>query len=282
MALTGKVMPYKKKVGISPPGIYHLPFPSHDNGVTVEDALASLDRLFRADIDPADVAAIIIEPVQGEGGFLPAPRELLVGLRAACDRHGILLIADEIQTGFARTGKMFGIEHSGVEPDLVTVAKSLAGGFPLSGVIGRAAIMDAAEPGGLGGTYAGSPIACAAALAVLDVIEEEKLLERANALGAHIKSTLEGFARRNDAVVIAAIRGPGAMIAFDVVKRDSGEPDGDATKRVTQAALAEGLILLSCGVNGNTIRILNPLTISDALLDEGLAKLGRALVAAND
>jgi 4-aminobutyrate aminotransferase/(S)-3-amino-2-methylpropionate transaminase len=282
MALTGKVMPYKKKFGISPPGIYHLPFPSHDNGVTVEDALGSLDRLFRADIDPADVAAIIIEPVQGEGGFLPAPRELLVGLRAACDRHGILLIADEIQTGFARTGKMFGIEHSGVEPDLVTVAKSLAGGFPLSGVIGRAAIMDAAEPGGLGGTYAGSPIACAAALAVLDVIEEEKLLERANALGAHIKSTLEGFARRNDAVAIAAIRGPGAMIAFDVVKRDSGEPDGDATKRVTQAALAEGLILLSCGVNGNTIRILNPLTISDALLDEGLAKLGRALVAAND
>lgn len=283
MALTGKVMPYKKKFGVSPPGIYHLPFPADDHGVGVADTLRAMDFLFRADIDPADVAAIIIEPVQGEGGFLPAPTELLIALRQVCDEHGILLIADEIQTGFARTGKMFGIENSGVEPDLITVAKSLAGGFPLSGVIGRAEIMDAVEPGGLGGTYAGSPVACAAALAVLDVIEEENLLERATIVGAKIKTALEGLATRNDVVPIASIRGPGAMVAFDVVrKRGSAEPDADATKRVIQAALADGLILLSCGINGNTIRILNPLTISDALLEEGLAKLGRALVTASN
>ncbi|GLQ79132.1 4-aminobutyrate transaminase [Mesorhizobium huakuii] len=282
MALTGKVVPYKKKFGISPPGIYHLPFPAEDQGVTVADTIKAMDFLFRADIDPTDVAAIIIEPVQGEGGFLPAPTELLVALRAACDKHGILLIADEIQTGFARTGKMFGFENSGVEPDLVTVAKSLAGGFPLSGVIGRAAIMDTVEPGGLGGTYAGSPVACAAALAVLDVIVEENLLERAKILGGKIKAALDGFAIRNNVVPIAAVRGPGAMVAFDVVRERGGfRPDPDATKRVIQAALAEGLILLSCGVGGNTIRILNPLTISDALLEEGLAMLGKALASAN-
>lgn len=281
MALTGKVAPYKKSFGIAPAGVYHVPFPAEEHGVSVADALRSLDLLFRADIDPSDVAAIIIEPVQGEGGFLPAPAELIAELRKIADAHGIVLIADEIQTGFARTGKMFGIEHSGVEPDLVTVAKSLAGGFPLSGVIGRAEIMDAAGPGGLGGTYAGSPIACAAALAVLDVIEEEGLIERANAVGARIKAALEQAAARNDAVPVAAIRGPGAMVAFDIVSADGeGAPDADATRRVVAAALAEGLIILSCGVYGNTIRILNPLTVSDALLDEGLEKLTRALVAA--
>ncbi|MCG5233878.1 4-aminobutyrate--2-oxoglutarate transaminase [Xanthobacter oligotrophicus] len=280
MALTGKVLPYKKKFGISPPGIFHLPFPCADHGVSVADTLKALDYLFRADIGPQDVAAIIIEPVQGEGGFLPAPTELLVALRQICDAHGIVLIADEVQTGFARTGRMFGIEHSGVEPDLVTVAKSLAGGFPLSGVIGREAIMDAAEPGGLGGTYAGNPIACAAALAVLDVIAEEKLVERANAIGARIKDALTRMALRNDAVAIGSIRGPGAMVAFDVVKkRGTVEPDADAARRVTQAALADGLILITCGVYGNTIRLLNPLTIPDALLDEGFGKLERALVA---
>ncbi|MFG1349349.1 4-aminobutyrate--2-oxoglutarate transaminase [Xanthobacter autotrophicus] len=281
MALTGKVLPYKKKFGISPPGIFHLPFPCADHGVSVADTLKALDYLFRADIGPQDVAAIIIEPVQGEGGFLPAPAELLVALRQTCDAHGIVLIADEVQTGFARTGRMFGIEHSGVEPDLVTVAKSLAGGFPLSGVIGREAIMDAAEPGGLGGTYAGNPIACAAALAVLDVIADEKLIERANVIGERIKAALARMALRNDGVAIGSIRGPGAMVAFDVVKkRGTVEPDADAAKRVTQAALADGLILISCGVYGNTIRLLNPLTIPDALLDEGLGKLERALVAA--
>ena len=263
-------------------GIYHVPFPVPQHGVTVADSLKALDLLFRADVDPTDVAAIIIEPVQGEGGFHPAPTELLEGLRKVCDQHGILLIADEVQTGFARTGKMFGIENSGVEPDLISIAKSLAGGFPLSGVIGRAAIMDAPDPGGLGGTYAGSPIDCAAALAVLDVIAEEKLIERANTLGNRIKGDLARFAQRNDTVAMAAIRGPGAMVAFDVVKSRGGEePDADATKRVTTAALAEGLVLLSCGVHANTIRILMPLTISDEILAEGMGKLERALVAAN-
>ena len=282
MALTGKVAPYKKKFGISPPGIYHLPFPNDDHGLSVAQTLQALEYLFRADIDPTEVAAFIIEPVQGEGGFLPAPDELLIALRAIADRHGIVLIADEIQTGFARTGKMFGIENSSIQPDLLTVAKSLAGGFPLSGVIGRAEIMEAAEPGGLGGTYAGSPVACAAALAVLDVIAEEKLIDRANLIGARIKAQLAAFAERNDTVPVASIRGPGAMVAFDVVKRrGTAEPDADATRRVVQSALAGGLILLSCGINGNTIRILNPLTITDELLDEGLAKLGDALVAAN-
>ncbi|MEI5681107.1 MULTISPECIES: 4-aminobutyrate--2-oxoglutarate transaminase [unclassified Mesorhizobium] len=281
-ALTGKVAPYKKKFGPMPGGIWHVPFPVSQLGTTVADTLKAIEYLFRADVDPVNVAAFIIEPVQGEGGFHPAPTELLEALRKLCDQHGILLIADEVQTGFARTGKMFGIENSGVEPDLLTIAKSLAGGFPLSGVIGRAEIMDAAEPGGLGGTYAGSPIACAAALAVLDVIAEEKLIDRANSLGDRIKGELARFAQRNDTVAMSAIRGPGAMVAFDIVKgRGSEEPDADATKRVTTAALAEGLVLLSCGVNANTIRILMPLTISDEILTEGLGKLEKALVAAN-
>jgi 4-aminobutyrate aminotransferase/(S)-3-amino-2-methylpropionate transaminase len=281
-ALTGKVSPYKKKFGPMPAGIWHVPFPVPQFDVSVADSLKALDYLFRADVDPVNVAAIIIEPVQGEGGFHPAPADLLQALRRICDEHGILLIADEVQTGFARTGKLFGIEHSGVEPDLVTVAKSLAGGFPLSGVIGRAAIMDAPDPGGLGGTYAGSPLACAAALAVLDVIDEEKLLARADRLGDRIKGELARMAQRNDTVPMGFVRGPGAMVAFDVLKGRGGtEPDADATKRVTQAALAEGLVLLSCGVHANTIRILMPLTISDAILAEGLEKLEKALIAAN-
>lgn len=279
MALTGKVSPYKKKFGISAPGVFHVPFPAETLGVSVAESLRALDFIFRADIDPDNVAAIIIEPVQGEGGFLAAPPELLVALRHIADAHGIVLIADEIQTGFARTGKMFGIEHSGIEPDLITIAKSLAGGFPLSGVVGRAAIMDAADPGGLGGTYAGNPLACAAALTVLDVIAEENLIARANTLGERIKAKLERVATRNDTVHIAAIRGLGAMIAFDIVGSDD-TPDAEATKRVVQAALEQGLILLACGVHGNTIRILNPLTIADELLDEGLAMLEAALVAA--
>ena len=241
MALTGKVLPYKRAFGPMPGEVYHVPFPIAHYGVTVEDSLKALQFLFKADVEPARVAAIIIEPVQGEGGFHTAPPELLQALRKICDENGILLIADEIQSGFARTGKLFGIEHSGVEPDLVTVAKSLAGGFPLSGVIGRAAIMDAAEPGGLGGTYAGPPIACAAALAVLDVIEEEKLLDRANAIGERLRGRLIEMSRRNDLLPIANIRGPGAMIAFDIMKaRGSNEPDGDATKRVTARALENG------------------------------------------
>lgn len=281
MAMTGKVLPYKKRFGPLPAEVYHVPFPIEDHGVTVRDSLRALEFLFKADVEPSRVAAIIIEPVQGEGGFYAAPVELLQALRKLCDEQGIVLIADEVQTGFARTGKIFGIENSGVEPDLVTVAKSLAGGFPLSGVIGRAALMDAAEPGGLGGTYAGSPVACAAALAVLDVIAEEKLCARADAIGAHIKERIAAMASRNDVVPITGIRGPGAMIGFDIVKnRGSYEPDADATKRVTTAALAEGLILLSCGVYSNAIRILVPLTVSDAVLEEGLERLEKALIAA--
>jgi 4-aminobutyrate aminotransferase/(S)-3-amino-2-methylpropionate transaminase len=281
-ALTGKVAPYKKKFGPMPSGVWHVPFPVPQFGITVADSLRAIDYLFRADVDPVNVAAIIIEPVQGEGGFHSAPTELLEGLRSICDQHGILLIADEVQTGFARTGKMFGIENSGVEPDMMTIAKSLAGGFPLSGVVGKASVMDAPDPGGLGGTYAGSPIACAAALAVLDVIAEEKLVERANKLGDRIKGDLARIAQRNDTVAMSSIRGPGAMVAFDVVKSRGGEePDADATKRVTAAALAEGLVLLSCGVHANTIRILMPLTISDEILGEGLSKLERALIVAN-
>lgn len=280
MAMTGKVLPYKKKFAPMPSEVYHVPFPHAPFGVTVQDSLRAIDMLFRADIEPERTAAIVLEPVQGEGGFLQAPEELLVGLRQLCDRHGILLVVDEVQTGFARTGKMFGIEHSSVKPDLITVAKSLAGGFPLSGVIGRADVMDAAEPGGLGGTYAGSPIACAAALAVLDVIEEEKLVDRANYIGAKMKARLEAIAQRNDAVPIAAIRGPGAMVAFDVVKtRGTDEPDPDTTKKVLTAAREKGLILLSCGVYGNAIRLLVPLTASDQLLDEGLDVLEQALTA---
>jgi 4-aminobutyrate aminotransferase/(S)-3-amino-2-methylpropionate transaminase len=283
MALTGKVLPYKKSFGPLPNEVYHLPFPVAAHGVTVEDTLRALSLLFRADVEPSRVAAIIVEPVQGEGGFYPAPAELLQKLRTVCDEHGIVLIADEVQTGFARTGRMFGIEHTGVEPDLVTIAKSLAGGFPLSGVLGRAHIMDAVEPGGLGGTYGGNPVACAAALAVLDVIDEEKLLERATVIGAAMKTRLEAIAERNDVVPITAIRGPGAMIGFDIVKsRGAYDPDPDATRRVTAAAREEGLILLSCGVHANVIRILVPLTVPDALLHDGMDRLERALVAARN
>lgn len=279
MGLTGKVLPYKKSFGPLPGEIYHLPFPNEAQDVTVADSLKALNFLFKADIGPDRVAAIIVEPVQGEGGFNPVPPELFAALRALCDKHGILLIADEVQAGFARTGKMFGIEHSGVEPDLVVMAKSLAGGFPLSGVLGRAAIMDTVEPGGLGGTYAGSPVGCAAALAVLDIIEEEQLLARANEIGLKIKTRLAKIAQRNDSVPIANIRGPGAMIAFDVVTT-SGEPDADATRRVLQNGLIEGVIMLSCGTAGNTVRNLVPLTVSDAVLEEGLNRMEAAMASA--
>jgi 4-aminobutyrate aminotransferase/(S)-3-amino-2-methylpropionate transaminase len=277
-ALTGKTLPYKRGFGPFPAEIYHLPFPIAHHNVTVAESLKALDFLFRADIEPSRVAAIIIEPVQGEGGFYEAPAELLVALRRICDQHGILLIADEVQSGFARTGKMFGIEHSGVQPDLVTVAKSLAGGFPLSGVIGREAVMQAAEPGGLGGTYAGNPIACAAALAVLDVIEDERLLERAVVVGDRIKARVAEIAHRNDTLPIGAIRGPGAMVGFEIFRERGGtDPDPDATKRVTARALEHGLVLLSCGVFGNVIRILVPLTVQDDVLEEGLGMLESAL-----
>ncbi len=277
MAMTGKVAPYKRAFGPLPAEVFHVPFPIEHYGVTVEDSLRALESLFKADVEPERVAAIILEPVQGEGGFHPAQAELLRALRDICDRHGTLLISDEVQAGFGRTGKMFGIEHTGVKPDLITVAKSLAGGFPLSGVIGRAEIMDAAAPGGLGGTYAGSPPACAAALAVLDVIEEEQLLNRAVALGDRVRARLRAFPQRNDLTPIGEARGPGSMIAFDLVTSPgSREPRGEAAALASKA-LQGGLLLLSCGVFGETIRLLYPLTISDALLDEGLDLLEDAL-----
>ena len=238
MNMTGKVAPYKKGFGPALPEIYHVPFPAAQFGVTVEDLLRHIAFLFRADIDPARVAAIIIEPVQGEGGFHTAPPELMAGLRRLCDQHGILLVADEVQTGYGRTGKMFAMEHYDVEPDIMCVAKSLAGGFPLSGVIGRAAVMDASDPGGLGGTYAGNPLACAAALAVLEVFEEEKLVDRANAIGAHIARRIEAIRQSNTTLPISRLRGPGAMVAFDVVKQRGGdEPDAEMTNMSSSAPL---------------------------------------------
>jgi 4-aminobutyrate aminotransferase/(S)-3-amino-2-methylpropionate transaminase len=281
LALTGKVSPYKKQFGPLPGQIHHLPFPVAEHAVSVDDSLRALDLLFRSDVDPSLVAAIIIEPVLGEGGFYEAPRELLTALRAICDAHGIILIADEVQSGFGRTGRMFAIEHSDVEPDLVAMAKSLAGGFPLAGVMGRAHIMDGPEPGGLGGTYAGNPVACAAALAVLETIAEQDLLERAETLGCQVVRRLQAIAARNDVPPICAIRGRGAMLAFDLIKnRGKYEPDVEAAKRAIDAALSKGLILLSCGVYGNAIRLLMPLTIPFAVLDEGLTRLEQALVAA--
>ncbi len=212
--------------------------------------------------------------------FTPRPAELMRALRRICDEHGIILIADEVQTGFGRTGRMFAMEHYDISADMICVAKSLAGGFPLSGVIGRTPIMDAADPGGLGGTYAGNPLSCVAALAVLDIFKEEKLLDRSNAIGQRLKSGIEALQRRNDLLPIAAIRGPGAMVAFDIVKeRGSDAPDAEATSRVTKRAFENGLVLLSCGTNANTIRILVPLTASDAIVDEGLGLLEKSLAA---
>ncbi|WP_323951916.1 4-aminobutyrate--2-oxoglutarate transaminase [Aeromonas caviae] len=279
MALTGKVVPYKTGFGPFPGEVYHLPFPADYLGVSEDDALAALDLCFSADIEPTRVAAIIIEPVQGEGGFYPASASFMQRLRQVCDQHGILLICDEIQTGFCRTGKTFATEYSGVEPDIMTLAKSLAGGFPLSAVVGKSEVMNAAKPGGLGGTYAGSPIACAAALAVLEVIEEERLNQKALAQGEQIKARLHQLATRFDC--IGNIRGPGAMVAMELVKEgDAARPDPDLTKRLVAEAGKRGLVLLACGVRGNVIRFLAPLTAPAAIVDEGLDLLEQALSAA--
>ena len=278
MALTGKVVPYKTGFGPFPGEVYHLPFPADYLGVSEDDALAALDLCFSADIEPTRVAAIIIEPVQGEGGFYPASASFMQRLRQVCDQHGILLICDEIQTGFCRTGKTFATEYSGVEPDIMTLAKSLAGGFPLSAVVGKSEVMNAAKPGGLGGTYAGSPIACAAALAVLEVIEEERLNQKALAQGEQIKARLHQLATRFDC--IGNIRGPGAMVAMELVKEgDAARPDPDLTKRLVAEAGKRGLVLLACGVRGNVIRFLAPLTAPAAIVDEGLDLLEQALSA---
>ena len=270
MGLTGKITPYKILVGPFPGEVYHAPFPIEYHGVSVEDSLKALHNLFKVDIAPSDVAAIIVEPVQGEGGFYPAPNEFMQALRTLCDEHGIVMIADEIQTGFGRTGKFFASEYAGIEPDLMTVAKGAAGGFPLAAVVGKADIMDAPLPGGLGGTYAGSPIGCAAALAVIEVIRAERLVERANGIGAKFKTRLEALQAKRPQTIGHIRCDRGAMIAMELVDDgDVAKPAADLTKALIGAAYRSGLVLLSCGVNGNVIRFLPALTISDALIDEG-------------
>lgn len=276
MALTGKVAPYKLSFGPMPGDIYHVPFPNATQSISIADSLKAIDLLFKCDIDPKRVAAIIIEPVQGEGGFNITPPELMSALRKICDEHGILLIADEVQTGFGRTGKLYAMEHHSVQADLITMAKSLGGGFPISGVVGRADVMDGPAAGGLGGTYAGNPLAVAAAHAVLDVIAEEKLCDRANVLGEKLRNHLEGLCAKVPG--IADVRGLGSMVALEL-NDANGRPDADAVKRVQARALEQGLILLSCGVYGNVLRFLYPLTIPDAQFDRALAILSDALAA---
>ena len=280
LSLTGKTNPYKAGFGALPGEVYRAAFPIAHYGVSVRETLNALQSIFKTDAAPDRIAAIIIEPVQGEGGFHPAPHELLVALRELCDQHGILLIADEVQTGFARTGRMFALEHSGVEADLIVIAKSLAGGLPLSAVTGHAPVMDAPEPGGLGGTYAGSPIACAAALAVLDVIERERLCERATMLGDVARGHLTEMQHRADLRPIGHVRGLGAMIGFDLLAhRSQSEILAGAAGPVAKRAHELGLLLLTCGAYGESIRLLFPLTASKQIVEEGLALLEQALKA---
>jgi 4-aminobutyrate aminotransferase/(S)-3-amino-2-methylpropionate transaminase len=269
LGLTGKVLPYKAGFGPFPTEIYHAPFPMDVHGISPDQSLAALENIFKCDVEPSRVAAIIIEPVQGEGGFYVAPFDFLRKLRALCDEHGILLIADEVQAGAGRTGKFFAIEHSGVCPDLITVAKSIAGGIPVSAVVGRADVMDSVGPGGLGGTYAGSPLGCVAALAVLDVFEEEGLLERSLQLGDYMLKRLNTMADRWRC--IGDVRGLGSMVAMELfTDGETRLPNPDLAKQLVAAAAQHGLILLSCGIYGNTIRVLVPLTASDKIIDEGL------------
>lgn len=281
LGMTGKISPYKKDVGPFPSDIFRAPFPSLRDGITVQDALTGLKNLFLTDAQPERIAAIIIEPVLGEGGYTPVPFEMMQALREICDTHGIMLIADEIQAGFGRTGTWFAIEHSGVVPDLMTVAKSMAGGYPIAGVIGRAEVMDAVIPGGLGGTYGGNPVACAAALAAIEAIEEEGLLSRATALGETFRARFAGIGARVAPSRMWDIRGLGAMLAVEFVTDfETATPDTDLTKAVVAHALKRGLILLACGMHGNALRIMVPLTASDAIIDEGLAIFEDALTAA--
>jgi 4-aminobutyrate aminotransferase/(S)-3-amino-2-methylpropionate transaminase len=278
VSLTGMSQPYKQNFGPFAPEIFHTPYPDAFRGVTTEIALAALDEVFATQIAPDRVAAIIIEPVQGDGGFLPAPAAFMQALRTITQRHGIVLIADEIQTGFGRTGEMFGFEHSGIQPDLVTVAKSLAGGLPLSGVVGKAEIMDAPLPGGLGGTYGGHPLACAAALAVLDAFEQDGLLEHANVLGRQLNAGLTEL--QNKHAAIGEVRGLGFMQAIEfVTDRDSKQPDADRAQRVIDRARESGLLVIKCGVHRNVVRFLAPLVLSEVDLRQALAILGAALAS---
>lgn len=274
MSLTGKVLPYKKNFGPMPAPVFHALFPAPELGISEEEALRSIDMIFKADIDPEEVAAIIVEPIQGEGGFHQVTPSFAKSLREICDEHGILLIFDEVQCGFARTGTLFATEQLGVEPDLMTTAKSLAGGFPISALIGRADIMDAPQTGGLGGTYAGNPLATVAALTVMEVIEEENLLERSVEVGDKIAKFLADL---NDSR-IANIRHKGAMLAFDLVDAD-GNPDPQATAALKANAFERGVLLASCGMYGNAIRVMVPLTVQDEVLDEALGIIAEALKA---
>jgi 4-aminobutyrate aminotransferase len=278
MSLTGKVDPYKKGFGAMMPDVYHIPFPQDVHDVSTEDALAGLTKLFKADLDPSRVAAIIFEPVQGEGGFYPAPKDLVRAIRKICDEHGIVMIADEVQTGFARTGTMFCMEQYGVAADITTMAKGLAGGLPLAALTGKASLMDAAHPGGLGGTYGGNPLGIAAANAVLDVIEEEDLCARANELGGRLKQRLEAI--RSVTPEIAEIRGPGFMVAMELSNPSTHVPDAGLTTRIRLEAQKRGLILLTCGVYGNVIRFLAPITMPDAIFAEAMDILEASVAAA--
>jgi len=272
MALTGKIAPYKRDFGPFPADIFHVPFPDSLRGISVSDSIEAIHTLFKVDIAAQDVAAIIVEPVQGEGGFYQAPVEFMQALRALCDEHEIVLIADEIQTGFGRTGKMFCCEHSNVEPDLITMAKGIAGGLPLAAVVGKAHIMDAPLPGGLGGTYGGSPVACAAALAVLDIIENENLLAHTNAMGALFAKHLHEL-KNNYSGFIIDVRQLGAMLAIELVSNgDIKQPNTQLTQAIIAKAAEYGLILLACGFHGNVIRFLPPLTIEQDILEQGIAK----------
>ena len=279
LALTGKVDPYKKGFGPFPAEIFHAPFPDPLHGVSIEDAMHGLELIFKNDIEATRVAAIIVEPVQGEGGYIPAPVEFLQRLRTLCDQHGIVLIVDEIQTGAARCGKFFAVEHAGIEPDVITMAKGLGGGMTISAVIGKAEIMDAAGPGGLGSTYAGHPVAVASALAVLDVIEDENLTERATALGEKCRTRLNGLRSRFEC--IADVRGLGAMTAVEFSHDgDPSKPAGEIATALKNEAAKRGLLLLNCGSYGNVLRLMLPLTIPDSVLDEGMGILEAALAAA--
>jgi 4-aminobutyrate aminotransferase/(S)-3-amino-2-methylpropionate transaminase len=276
MTLTGKAKPYRQNFGPFAPEIYHAPFPYEYRGWDSERAIEGLHELFEQQCAPDRVAAVIIEPVLGEGGFMPAPPAFLTALREITQRHGIVLIADEIQSGFGRTGKLFAIEHSGVVPDLITVAKSMAGGLPLAGVVGRAEVMDGPAPGGLGGTYAGNPLACAAALAVLDIFEEERLLEQAEALGQRLLGHLRGLQTRH--AQVGDVRGLGAMLAIELVRDPATrEPAPEIADRMVVAARDGGLILLKAGLHSNVVRILVPLTIEEPLLAKALGIFDGAL-----
>jgi 4-aminobutyrate aminotransferase/(S)-3-amino-2-methylpropionate transaminase len=276
VTLTSKVRPYKAGLGPFAPEVYRAPFPDLYRGPDAATALAALESLLETQVAPETVAAIVFEPQQGEGGFLPAPQEWVEGLRRIADRHGIVLVADEVQTGFARTGRLFAMEHYGVEPDLITVAKSIAGGLPLSGVLGKAAIMDAPHEGAIGGTFVGNPVAQAAALAVLDVVEQEGLVERAGAIGDTIRARLLAWQERHPR--IGDVRGLGAMLAIELVRDPvTQEPAAELAAAVIEAAAQGGLLLLKAGVHGNCIRVLCPLVISDAELDEALDVWERAL-----